>query len=133
MQLETFPQATSKPIHLPVRDESRCLRIGAAWELRLVAEAYDLLGPAHLIVSDGMAHLVDRLMHGSSDRFVFLHDENSDHCDVFIASSLLDDLREGCALLADAVAEDQRSVEPRILESGARLVIATCRRIRLLG
>lgn len=131
MNIETFPQVTSSPAYRPVHDEPRFEKIGAAWELRLIAEAYDMLGPSSFIVSDGLAYLVDRLVHGADiDRFVHLSDEDSDHCDVFISSFLLDDLREGCELLADAVTEDQRSTHPRILESAADLVIAACRRIR---
>jgi hypothetical protein len=134
MNIETFPQATSNPAYRPVQDQPRFDRIGAAWELRLVAETYDLLGTSHLIVSDGLAYLVDRLIHDATiDRFVRLLDEDSDYSDVCIASFLFEDLREGCALLADAIADDQRSAHPRILESAARLVFAACHRIRLLG
>ncbi len=134
MNIETFPQATSYPAYRPVQEEPRFDRIGAAWELRLVAEAYDLLGTSCFIVSDGLAFLVDRLLHGAAiDAYVCLFDEDSDHSDVFIVDHLLADLRDGCEVLADAVAEDQRSTHPRILESAADLVIATCRRIRLLA
>ncbi len=130
MNIETFPAATSKPDQRPVRRDLRLVRIGEAWELRLVAEAYDRLAPGHLIVSDGLAHLSERLLHGSADRFLFLPVDDYDECDVFIASFLLDDLRDGCELLADAIADDQRSAHPRILESAAGHVLATCRRIR---
>lgn len=134
MNIETFPQATSHPAYRPVQDEPRFVRIGSAWELRLVADAYDLLGTSHLIVSDGLAYLVDRLIHDATiDQFVRLLGEESDHGDVCIVPFLFEDLREGCALLADAIADDQRSDHPRILESAARLVLAACRRIRLLG
>lgn len=131
MNIETFPQATSIPAYRPVQDEPRFVRIGAAWELRLVAEAYDLLAPGRLLVSDGLAFLVDRLLHGADiDRFVALLDEGSDHSDVYLADFLLDDLRDGCEVLVDAVFEDQRSIHPRILESAAGHVLAACRRIR---
>ena len=134
MNFETFPAATSKPAYRPVQDEPSFERIGAAWDLRLVAQTYDLLAPGHLIVSDGLAFLVDRLLHGANiDRFVVLLDEDSDHSDVYIASFLLDDFRDGCEVLADAIARDQRSIHPRILGSAADLVIGTCRRIRFLA
>lgn len=132
MNIETFPATAPKPVHRVVRDEPRFERIGAAWELRLVAEAYDLLAPGRLLVSDGLAFLVDRLLHSADiDRFVALLDEGSDHSDVYLADFLLDDLRDGCEVLVDAVFEDQRSTHPRILESAADLVIGACRRIRL--
>lgn len=132
MNIETFPAARLSPAYRPVQDEPRFEKIGAAWELRLIAEAYDMLGPSSFIISDGLAYLVDRLVQGADiDRFVHLSDEDSDHGDVAIAPFLLDDLRDGCEALADAVAEDQRSTHPRILESAADLVIGACRRIRL--
>lgn len=134
MNIETFPATTSSPAYRPGQNEPRFEKIGAAWELRLVAEAYDMLGTRSFIVSDGLVFLVDRLLHDAPiDQFVHLSDEDSDHCDVSIAWFLIDDLRDGCELLADAVAEDQRSTHPRILESAADLVIGACRRIRLLA
>lgn len=134
MIIETFPSATSNPTYRHVQDEPRFERIGAAWELRLLAEAYDLLAPGSLIISDGLAFLVDRLLHGAEiDAYVWLLDEESDHSEVYMIEHLVDDLRDGCELLADAIAEDQRSNHPRILESAADLVIATCRRFRFLG
>ncbi len=134
MNIETFPPVTSNPSYRKVLREPTIERIGVAWELRLVAETYDILGPSNFIVSDGLAYLVDRLVHGAHiDRFVFLLDEDSDHSDVYIADFLLEDLSEGCALLAEAIAADQRSAHPRILESGAGLALEACRRIRLLA
>ncbi len=131
MNIETFPATAPKPDHRPVRKDMRLVRIGEAWELRLVAEVYDRLAPGHLIVSDGLVYLSERLLYGSPDRFVFLPIDDYDECDVFISSFLIDDLRDGCELLADAVAEDQRSNHPRILGSAADLVLGACRRIRL--
>ncbi|WP_156379155.1 hypothetical protein [Rhizobium sp. Root149] len=131
MNIDTFPQVTS---HRAVHREPTIERIGVAWELRLVADIYDILGPSSFIVSDGLAYLVDRLVNGADiNRFVFLLDEDSDHSDVYIADFLLDDLREGCALLADAISDDQRSDNPRILESAADLAARTCRTIQLRG
>lgn len=134
MNIETFPQVTSYPSYCEVQHEPTFVRIGVAWELRLVAEAYDILGPSNFIVSDGLAYLVDGLLHGAEiDRFVFLLDEDSDNTDVYIADFLLDDLSEGCTLLAEAIAEDQCSAQPRILATATDLTTRTCVTIRLLG
>jgi hypothetical protein len=133
MNIETFPTETLRPAYRPVLREPTFERIGTAWELRLVAEAYGLLAPGRLIVSDGLAFLVDRLLHGADiDAYVWVLDEESDHSDVFLIDHLLADLCDGCELLADAIAEDQLSARPRILASVSGLALKTCRRIRSL-
>jgi hypothetical protein len=130
MNIETFPHAASTPVPHVVRAEPRFFDIGQTWELRLVAEAYDILGTSNLIISDALAFLVDRLVHGAEiDRFVMLLDD-SDHSEVFIADHLVEDLREGCALLIHAIAYDQLlSDAPRILPSAADLARKACHRI----
>ncbi|PZU78987.1 MAG: hypothetical protein DI546_01325 [Rhizobium sp.] len=130
MNIETFPAVTSNPVRQIIRGEPRFFNIGKAWELRLVAEAYDTIGTSSLIISDALAFLVDRLVHGAEiDGFVILLDDRSDHSEVFIADHLVEDLREGCTLLVHAIAYDQFSDAPRILAASADHAQRACRRI----
>jgi uridine kinase len=94
-----------------------------------MGEAYCILGPPHLIISDGLSFIVDRLLRGDNDSFVFVSDDEADNSDVYIIERLVEDLTEGADLLLSAVEEDQQSAHPRILQSSADHVRAICRRL----
>ena len=129
MQIEIFPTAASQIIRQPWQPAPICQHLGEVWELRLLAEAYCILGPPNLIISDGLSFIVDRLLRGDdNDTFVFVVDD-SDSSDVYIHERLVEDLREGLELLMVAINEDQRSRHPRILQSSADHAKATCRRL----
>jgi hypothetical protein len=129
MQIEIFPTAASQVIRQPWRATPTFWWIGEAWEWRLVAEAYSILGAPNLIISDGLSYLVDRLLRGDdNDTFVFVVDD-TDSADVYIHERLVEDLREGLELLMVAIIEDRRSPHPRILQSAVGHIRATCRRL----
>jgi hypothetical protein len=130
MQIENFPTAEAQVISQPSQPNPIFQHIGEVWELRLLAEAYCFLGSPHLIISDGLSFLVDRLVRGDdNDTFVFVVDEDLDSSDVHIHERLIEDLREGAEFLLAAVEEDQQSAHPRILQSAAEHVRAICRRL----
>lgn len=137
MQLETFPQSMPVNSRRTASPEQRFELICSVWEARLVAEAYDLLSAPGLIISDGLAYLTDRVLRDCGyDGFVRIDNPADDHSDVFIAVYLLEDLREGCALLSRAVRDSASWEEaflgfatPRIHEASSELIRTTCRRI----
>ncbi|AUX76228.1 hypothetical protein [Sinorhizobium fredii] len=61
--------------------------------------------------------------------FIRITDPDDDHGDVAIADYLLDDLQEGCAQLAVALAKDQCSSAPRIVDAAADHASRVCREI----
>lgn len=127
MIIETFPRAAAAPIQAPP-----FVRIGQVWEMQILARAFACLGPANLIISDGLSFLVDRIVSGDTyDGFVRVTHQDDDHADVLIAAALFDDLREGCVQLAAAILEDQCiwTAPARIHEAEADHVFRICRTI----
>lgn len=133
MQIEIFPTAASQVIHQPSQRDPTFWWIGEAWEIRLLAEAYCVLGPPNLIISDGLSFIVDRLLRVDNDTFVVVSDDESDNSDVYILERLIEDLKEGAELLMAAVDDDQICPHPRILQSTADHVRAIGRRLAVLG
>lgn len=125
MNIETFPKYASA-----TRREPTFVHIGQVWEMEILARAFTVLGCTNLIVSDGLSFLADRLVHGARhESFVHISDQNDDHGYVDIRDDLLEDLQEGCAQLAVAIAKDQCSTEPRILSAAADHTSNFCREI----
>lgn len=125
MNIETFPEYTAA-----TRQEPSFVHIGQVWEMEILARAFTVLGCTHLIVSDGLSFLADRLVNGARhESFVRISDQNDDHDDVDIRDYLLDDLQDGCAQLAVAIAKDQCSSSPRILRAAADHASNFCREI----
>lgn len=125
MNIETFPEYASA-----TRREPTFIYIGQVWETEILARAFTVLGCTNLIVSDGLSFLADLLVHGSlHESFVHISDTDDDHGDVDIHENLLDDLQDGCAQLAVAIARDQCSTEPRILKAAADHASNLCREI----
>lgn len=123
--IETFPEYASA-----TRREPTFVHIGQVWEMEILARAFTVLGCTSLIVSDGLSFLADRLVHGARhDSFVQISDQDDDHGYVDIRDDLLEDLQEGCAQLAVAIAKDQCSTEPRILRAAADHASNFCREI----
>lgn len=133
MHLDTFHTAEAQVIRQTSQPDPPFRWIGEAWEIRLMAEAYCILGPPNLIISDGLSFIVDRLLRDNSDAFVFVTDEDADSADVYILERLIEDLKEGAELLMAAVDDDQVCPHPRILQSTADHVRAIGRRLAVLG
>ncbi len=125
MNIETFPKYASATRRGPT-----FVHIGQVWEMEILARAFTVLGCTNLIVSDGLSFLADRLVHGARhESFVHISDQDDDHGYVDIRDDLLEDLQEGCAELAVAIAKDQCSTEPRILRAAADHASNFCREI----
>lgn len=125
MMIETFPEYASA-----TRREPTFVHIGQVWELEILARAFTVLGCTNLIVSDGLSFLADRLVHGARhESFVHISDQDDDHGDVDIGEYLLDDLQDGCAQLAVAIAKDQCSAAPRLIRTAADHASNFCREI----
>ncbi|MGV2052015.1 hypothetical protein ACQZ48_18175 [Agrobacterium sp. 22-209-1] len=125
MNIETFPEYTAA-----TRQEPSFVHIGQVWEMEILARVFTVLGCTNLIVSDGLSFLADRLVNGARhESFVYISDQDDDHGYVDICDFLLDDLQDGCAQLAVAIAKDQCSAAPRILKSAADHASNFCREI----
>ncbi|MBY5482611.1 hypothetical protein HFO84_35665 [Rhizobium leguminosarum] len=125
MNIETFPEYAAATRHEP-----SFVYIGEVWEMEILARAFTVLGCANLIISDGLSFLADRLVRGAPhDPFVHVSGVDDDHGSVDISDHLLDDLKEGCAQLAVAIAKDQCSSTPRILDAAADHASRVCREI----
>lgn len=125
MNIETFPKFVAAP-----RQAAPFTHIGRVWEMDILARVFAVLGCSSLIISDGLSFLSDRLMHGDRhEGFIRITDPDDDHGDVAIADYLLDDLQEGCAQLTVALAKDQCSPAPRILDAAADHASRVCREI----
>jgi len=129
MNIETFPEYSAPP-----RRKSSFVHIGQVWEMDILARAFPVLCCGNLIISDGLAFLADRLVHGARhESFVEISYPDDDHGDVGISEELLEDLQDGCAQLAVAIARDQCSPAPRILGAAADHAFNSCREICHLG
>lgn len=125
MVIETFPEYA-----VAARQVAPFTRIGQVWEVEILARVFDALGASSLIISDSLSYLIDRLVRGGlHEGFVRVSNPGDDHGAVAVAKHLLDDLQEGCALLAVALAEDQCSAAPRILDAAADHASRVCREI----